>query len=282
MSASHSDGAPAGTSVLPSENVYGHTKKVRLALDAIGRMHQRAPAKTFNILDIGCGSGFAVTRFLTAYGDRVLGIDFHPPNVEYANKHFGSELLGFACLDATRLRDEGKRYDVVVLTDVLEHLDQPQDLVALVHDLVVPDGRVIVTIPNGFGVFEIESFVHRLPAAGWVLDRCFAAAAAIGNRWIAKGRWTSLLNRQPADLPYNSESPHVQWFTQSRFRSMLEAAGFEIKSFRNLSTFSGPFSNYAFGPFVGACELNARLADGLPPALASAWWVELAKTDRAP
>jgi 2-polyprenyl-3-methyl-5-hydroxy-6-metoxy-1,4-benzoquinol methylase len=266
-----SPGAPA----LLIENVYGHTKKVRLALDAISRMHARAPGKTLKILDIGCGSGFAVTRFLGTFGDEVLGIDFYPPNIAYANAHFGTQHLSFACLDATQLRDEGKRYDVVVLSDVLEHLDEPDRVLHLVHDLILPDGRVIVTIPNGFGPFEVESYIHKMPAIGWVLDRSMAAAAHIMNRWILKGRWSDMANRQPADLPYNSGSPHVQWFTQSRFRHMVESAGFKIEDFRKLSTFSGPFSNYIFGPFAGACERNARLADMLPAAVTSAWWTEL-------
>lgn len=265
----------AGAPALLVENVYGHTKKVRLMLDAISRMHTRTPGKALRILDIGCGSGFAVTRFLGTFGDEVLGIDYYPPNIAYANKHFGTRHLSFACLDATQLRDEGKRYDVVVLTDVLEHLDAPDIILRLVHDLVRPDGRVIVTIPNGFGPFEIESYIHKIPAVGWVLDRSMAAAAHVMNRWILKRRWTDMANRQPADLPYNSGSPHVQWFTQPRFRHMVESAGFKIEDFRKLSAFSGPFSNYIFGPFAGACERNARLADMLPAAMTSAWWAEL-------
>jgi SAM-dependent methyltransferase len=262
---------------LPIENVYGHTKKVNLALDVIKCMHDRSPNKSFKILDIGCGNGFAVTRFLDVCGDEILGIDFHRPNIEYANSHFGNNNLGFACLDATQLRDEGMRYDVIVLTDVLEHLHQPQNLLRLVYDLVASDGRVIVSIPNGFGPFEIEAYLHKVPIVGWVLDRSFAATAFALNRWVFRGRWNELLDRQPADLPYNSESPHVQWFTQSRFRRLVRNAGFNIERFRKLSTFSGPFSNYVFGPFARPCELNTKLADKLPASVASAWWMELSK-----
>lgn len=262
---------------LPLENVYGHTKKVKLALDVIRRMHERSPSSSFRILDVGCGSGFAVTRFLDAFGDDVLGIDFYQPNIDYANSHFRNDRLSFACLDATRLRDEGKRYDVIILTDVLEHLEEPENLLRLVYDLLAPGGRVVVSIPNGFGPFELESWVNRIPVLGRVLDRSLAAVAFAMNKWVWRGRWTALLERQPADLPYNSESPHVQWFTQSRFREMVRRAGFDIESSRKLSTFSGPFSNYLFGPFEQACELNARLADKLPAAVASAWWMELSR-----
>ena len=262
---------------LPLENVYGHTKKVRLSLDVIGKLHRNRPDQPLKILDIGCGSGYAVTQFLARYGDEVLGIDFYPPNVDYANKHFGSAKLNFFCLDATMLRDEGKRYDVVVLTDVLEHVHQPGELLRLVHELVTDDGRVIASIPNGFGPFEIESYVHKFPLIGRVLDRSFAAAVAVFNRWIIKGRWTALLNREPPDLPYNAGSPHVQWFTESRFRDLVGKCGFGIEDFQKLSTFSGPFSNYLFGPFVRACEMNTALADRLPSAFASAWWMELSK-----
>jgi 2-polyprenyl-3-methyl-5-hydroxy-6-metoxy-1,4-benzoquinol methylase len=264
-----------GSTELPLENPYGHTKKVQLTLDVIQRQKNKKDGAQLKILDIGCGSGFAVTRFLASFGDEVLGVDFYQPNIDYANKHFGTANLSFACRDATQLRDEGYRYDIVVLTDVLEHLHEPDKILDLVRDLLLPDGCAIVSIPNGFGPFEIESYLWRVPILGRILDRSFAAGAFIMNRSIAKGRWTELLRRQPSDLPYNSDSPHVQWFTEKRFRAVVKDAGFEISDFRKLSTFSGPFSNYTFGPFVGICKVNAKLADMLPRALASAWWMQL-------
>jgi SAM-dependent methyltransferase len=264
---------------LPLENPYGHTKKVRLMLDVIKRERGRRHGEPLNILDIGCGSGFAVTRFLASHGDNVLGLDFYPPNIAYANKNFANDRLSFACLDATELRDEGKRFEIIVLADVLEHLHEPGELLKLAHDLLAPDGLVIVTIPNGFGPFELESYIHRIRGLGWLLDRAFAAASTLADRSFAKGKWSELLSREPADLPYNSGSPHVQWFTQRRFRDLVANAGLKINKIVNLSVFSGPFSNYVFGPFVRACEINARLADRLPSALSSAWWMEISKAN---
>lgn len=261
------------------ENVYGHTKKVQLTLDVIQRQRIKKGGNKLKILDIGCGSGFAVTRFLPSFGDEVLGVDFYQPNIDYANKHFGSSNLSFSCRDATQLRDEGYRYDIVVLTDVLEHLHEPEKLLNLVHDLLLPDGCAIVSVPNGFGPFEVESYLWRVPILGRILDRSFAAFAFIMNRSVARGRWTELLHREPTDLPYNSESPHVQWFTEKRFRAVARKAGFEIADFRRLSIFSGPFSNYTFGPFVGMCKANTKLADVMPTALASAWWMHLSRAD---
>lgn len=265
---------------LHPENVYGHTKKVRLTIEAIRNLRS-AKDRRLKILDIGCGSGFAVTQFLAIDGDDVLGIDFYQPNIDYAQKHFGSDCLSFACLDATQLRDEGNKYDVVVLTDVLEHLHQPEKILQLARDLLADDGIVVVSIPNGFGPYEIESYIHKLPVVGRALDRLFAAWSFVLNRSVFKGRWTELNNRQPGDLPYNYGSPHVQWFTEGRFRRVVEESGLMIVDFRKLSVFSGPFSNYLFGPFIGLCERNNRLADRLPTWAASAWWMKLQKREPA-
>jgi 2-polyprenyl-3-methyl-5-hydroxy-6-metoxy-1,4-benzoquinol methylase len=64
------------------ENVYGHTKKVRLFREAIEHFRAVSNKNSLRILDIGCGSGYAVTRFLGKAGDYVMGIDMYLPNIE--------------------------------------------------------------------------------------------------------------------------------------------------------------------------------------------------------
>lgn len=264
-------------SALHQENVYGHTKKVRLTLKAIAKRHLVRKDNSLKILDIGCGNGFAVTQFLGHMGDDVLAIDFHKPNIDFAKHNFSNKKMHFECLDARTLQAEGCIYDVIVLADILEHLDEPDEMLGICQALLADDGRIILTIPNGFGPFEFESYVQKIPLLGPSLVFVFDLAAAALDRWVLKGRWTELAQREPKDLPYNEGSPHVQWYTMARMERLISNAGLQVDNRCNLSLFSGPFSNYLFGPFVKACEANAWIADKLPHCMVSAWWMEVSK-----
>ncbi len=41
----------------------------------------------------------------------------------------------------------GRRYDLVVMLDVLEHLEDPRRALGHVHDLLAADGRLLLTVP---------------------------------------------------------------------------------------------------------------------------------------
>ena len=93
----------AGPAVeLPRENVYGHSRKARLVLDALARLRADR-AHGLDVLDVGCGNGSALTRFLGSRADRVLGIDTHAPSIEYAQREFGAEGLAFRQVDCEAL-----------------------------------------------------------------------------------------------------------------------------------------------------------------------------------
>jgi SAM-dependent methyltransferase len=266
-------GTPPVDSALLPENVFGHTHKVTLLRRSCEALRvQRSPLR---ILDVGCGSGYAVTRFLGSADDEVLGIDLHPPNIEYANAHFRRTGLGFECRDAASLVHSRETFDVIVLADVLEHLDKPADLLAECRRLLAADGLLLVSIPNGHGPFELESALARLPYLGPALLWCVDHAVAVLNKYgPLRGSWTRALSVAPADLPYNDESGHVQFFRRRSAEELLRAAGFRIAKFTNISFLSGPFTNYWFGASPRFCRWNVGIAASLPSRLVSGWFME--------
>lgn len=265
---------------IPPENVYGHAKKVRLFREAIERLRSKQGGSSVSILDIGCGSGYAVTRFLSKEGDTVLGIDMHPPNIAYAKKHFGQTGIDFACVDAERLLLERKSFDIIVMADVLEHLDHPAEVLLSAMKLLEPEGHILITIPNGRGPFELESWLSKLPLIGPVLLKLTDLLVALMDKTLFRGMWSQVATVTPSDLPYNSESGHVQFFTRSQITELLSGVGLEIERSRNLSFLSGPFTNYVFSPWSRFCRWNAGVADRLSPRIVSAWFVECKKTNK--
>src|SRR5262249_60324706 len=94
----------------------------------------------------------------------------------------------------------------------------------------------------------------------------------LNNSGPLRGRWGQALAAAPADLPYNLESGHVQFFSQRGLRALLGSAGFRVRESQNLSLLSGPFTNYLFGASRAFCGWNVRAAKGLPRRWASAWF----------
>src|SRR5262249_43419472 len=149
---------------LPRENVFGHTHKVQLFRAACAA--RRAGRPSLRILDVGCGSGWAVTRFLGGAADQVLGIDLFAPNIAYAQRHFARAGLRFECRTAGSLAESAETFDVIVLADILEPLSEPLSVLRECRRLLAPDGVLLVTVPNGHGPYELESALARVRGLG--------------------------------------------------------------------------------------------------------------------
>lgn len=93
-----------------------------------------------SVLDIGCGRG-EFAALLEERGHRVTGIDFRPPAV-MPNEFIEADLTAGLPLDAQRT------FDVVVLGDVLEHMAEPEKLLADAREHVAPGGKLLVSLPN--------------------------------------------------------------------------------------------------------------------------------------
>jgi SAM-dependent methyltransferase len=275
MLISETPAAPADPE-LPRENVFGHVKKARLMRDALTRLRTRL-GRGLRVLDVGCGNGTALTRFLSAPGDVVLGIDTHAPSVEHAQRHFGRPGLEFRVAELNAVGGEPARFDAVVFADVLEHVDDPGRLLVQGRGLLRGDGRVLVTVPNGHGPFEIESRLSRLPGFGgaslWAVDRL----VAVLNRYVFPQAWNEVV--VPTDLPYNAESGHIQFFTLAALQRAAGQARLVPVRKAGLSWLSGPYTNYLFAPSRLFCAVNTRLADVLPFWMLSAWFFELARAE---
>ncbi len=74
------------------------------------------------VLDIGCGNG-ALTYDVASKVKRIVGIDLSEKNISIAKRTYSRENIEYICGNAlTDLPNE--QYDVVILSNVLEHIDK--------------------------------------------------------------------------------------------------------------------------------------------------------------
>lgn len=107
---------------------------------------QFAHALGTEILEVGCGNG-NFTALLGGSGARVLGIDIDPAFVgeaRAATAHLDNVTIEHA--DITK-HHQDKRFDTVVMLDVLEHIEDDIALLANLKERIKPGGSLIVKTP---------------------------------------------------------------------------------------------------------------------------------------
>lgn len=142
-----------------------YEKISRGRLDAI---HRLMPTKRpLVILDVGCGSGTLGESFKSDSRITVFGIDIAPKAVEAARSRLdGAWVVDIESSNQWPSEVVSRRYDVIILSEVLEHLFSPERLLQVVRSLLIERGVIIITVPNIlfwrnrlrilFGHFEYE------------------------------------------------------------------------------------------------------------------------------
>jgi 2-polyprenyl-3-methyl-5-hydroxy-6-metoxy-1,4-benzoquinol methylase len=103
-------------------------------------------AKPLNILDIGCGNGYLV-HYLSELGHRVAGIDIAEDGIKIARETYPR--LKFELRSAYDPLGDllGAPADVVIASELIEHLYYPQRFLRNVLSALRPGGTVILTTP---------------------------------------------------------------------------------------------------------------------------------------
>ncbi len=95
------------------------------------------------ILDVGCGPGWVAAE-LRRRGHHVTGVDV------VADEEIGARTDRFFVADVERgIPDEvGDGFDVVIAADVIEHVRNPDELLADLAGRMDPAGTIIASVPN--------------------------------------------------------------------------------------------------------------------------------------
>lgn len=105
------------------------------------------PDSTGTALDIGCGNG-ELAEALRAKGHRVTGIDVSEKAIEEAKKFLDDSF----CFDIEKEKwpEElmNKKFDLIIASEVVEHLFDPTSFLKKIKQLASPSGEVIITTPN--------------------------------------------------------------------------------------------------------------------------------------
>jgi methionine biosynthesis protein MetW len=142
------------------------------------------------VLDLGCSQGL-LAKPLRAKDVRIVGVDIGPP------ERVSRDLDAYHRRDLERALDipEERVFDYVVLSDVIEHVKEREQLLRSARRYLKPNGRLLISTPN------IAIWFYRLSL--------LAGRFEYGPRGVL-------------------DETHVHLYTRSTFRREVERGGFRI------------------------------------------------------
>jgi len=107
------------------------------------------------VLDVGCGFG-VISNLLSKKSDSVIGIDMSRVNIKIAKEFNSATNIIFICSNAEDLLGVvPDKFQVVVIAEVIEHVESPYNLLCECYDLLETGGVLIISTPNAVGKINI-------------------------------------------------------------------------------------------------------------------------------
>ena len=158
------------------------------------RLIKRYSNLSWSTLDYGCGSGILTQLLLGSFG-QVVATDISEKMLDITSRRFSGnnrvEVVPIANLGSSK-------FDLILCSSVIEYVDNPSELIAELAFLLKPDGVLLITFANRYGILQL-------------LNRC-------------------LLSHLKHD-PYTIFQKHV--FTSSIIKEMLQITGLKIENLRS-------------------------------------------------
>src|SRR5687767_11881282 len=148
-----------------------------------------------SICDLGCGNGHIAGR-LASLGYNVTGVDASPSGIQIARRTYPNVAFVETLIDRNLTRSQS--FDLVISSDVIEHLYRPSDLLDAASALVKPRGHVLLGTPY-----------H-----GYLKNLALALSGRMDSHFSAL-----------------HDGGHIKFFSVKTLSTLMRAHGFEDLSF---------------------------------------------------
>lgn len=120
-------------------------------------MNQMPSLENKTVLEVGCGAGI-ISLELAKTAKKVVGVDVTETALVFGRKL--ADLLGYSHVefkkgDAENLEFEDESFDLIVCSEVLEHLLNTEKAISEFYRVLKKDGTLILTTPCATSLSEI-------------------------------------------------------------------------------------------------------------------------------
>ncbi len=203
-----------------NEGFYDYYSKESLSPETLQRfadiadivLNVRDPQRlqVLDVLDVGCGAG-TQCRFWADGGHRYLGLDVNEPLINLARRRAVGQGrdVRFEVGTATRLPFSDASFDVCLLPELLEHVEDWESCLNEGLRVLRPGGAIFVSTTNWLCPKQQE---FTLPGYSWY--------PAFVKRWVVKRSltdWPAVAN--------HAKYPAVHWFSIYQLRAFMAGQG---------------------------------------------------------
>ena len=101
------------------------------------------------VLEIGCGTG-ETANLIAEAGGKIFAIDYAFSSITEAKKRHSHPNLTFAVESLDSVQE---KFDVIVAQEVIEHTDDPFEVLKRMKELMNENGTIIITCPNFLNLY---------------------------------------------------------------------------------------------------------------------------------
>ncbi len=167
------------------KDLAAYERTFRRKLRVIGPHCPAAPA---SVLEVGCAGG-AFLKVMEDRGHEVWGVELAPGMLDAARARYGFERLFLGRFDEAAPQLPSGGFGMVAMFDVVEHVPDPVRELRLAHDLLAPDGVLVLQTQD-------------------VMSR---TRKVMGRRWH-----------------HFKQLEHIYHFSPGTLKELLERAGFRV------------------------------------------------------
>lgn len=190
------------------------------------------------ILDMPCGRGFYLNMFHYATNCTIIGAELDWPVLKKAQANVGHLDIPLHNANLYHLPYADNTFDAVILSEILEHVEDDVAGLKEAYRVLKPGGVVAVTVPN-------ENYPFWWDPINKTLESLFNTHIQHGP---LAGIWAN----------------HVRLYSQTELRNSVEMANFIVEEERSFTHYSFPFiHNLVYGlgkPLLEAGALPANMA----------------------
>jgi len=140
----------------------------RLRINAIDGLIFK-PKDSQKALDVGCNRGF-YCQMMTNLGYKTYGIDVSRADLFFAKGAEGKKTIHYREASVEELPFGDSQFDLVLCSEVLEHVAHPQKGLAEIERVLKKDGVAIITMPNLMSYLWLRYYFVYLVGKLWGRD----------------------------------------------------------------------------------------------------------------
>jgi len=128
------------------ESEHHHDYLLKPLMEMISASAKSVESKKIRILDIGCGNG-SLSNFIAQQGYEVVGVEESESGVKIARQSYPDCKFIAASIYDFPYQQFENAFDIIISTEVIEHLPYPRELAKVAKRCLKNDGIVILTTP---------------------------------------------------------------------------------------------------------------------------------------